>query len=250
MNIIFQSFISIFIVSLISLIGAFTLSFSSVRLKKILIFLVSFSAGALLGDVFFHLLPEIIAEKNNLPPSSALIFISGILAFFLLEKIVNWRHCHDVECSEHSGKILAVMNLVGDGFHNFLDGLIIAGSFISGVPLGFSTALAVALHEIPQEIGDFGVLLHSGLSAKKALFLNFLSALLAIFGGLSAFFLSSRLADFSSLILPFTAGGFIYIALADLIPELHKEKSAGKSLLQLFSIILGIATLSSLLLFE
>ena len=244
MNPIYQSLLAVLAISLISLIGVFTLSLQTARLKKILIFLVSFSAGALIGDTFIHLLPE-INDQFGFSTQISLYIILGIILFFILEKFLHWHHCHHPEsCSDHP-KNLATINLVGDAFHNFIDGAVIAGSFLAGPVIGFSTAIAVALHEIPQEIGDFGILLHAGLTRTRALFLNFISALFAFLGAI-AVFLTSNSENLMPFILSLTAGGFIYIALADLIPELHKENAPAKSILQLITFLLGIAVMLSL----
>ena len=162
---------SVFIVSLISLIGIFTITLGTNILKKILLFLVSFSAGALLGDTFIHLIPE-MAESGFTIKTSACI-LSGIILFFIIEKFLHWRHCHIPTSKQHPHPLAAV-NLVGDGLHNFIDGTLIAGSYLVSVPLGISTTIAVILHEIPQEMGDFGVLLYAGVRRFRALFYNFL----------------------------------------------------------------------------
>src|SRR3989344_3303920 len=171
LNYVVYTLASVFIVSLVSLIGVLTLSFRTSTLKKCLIYFVSFSAGALLGDVFIHLLPGIIEEKG-FELSVSLFILFGILFSFTVEKIINWRHCHHPTTKEHPHPF-AIMNLVGDLMHNFLDGLVIGASYLINVPVGIATTLAVVLHEIPQEIGDFGVLLHGGFSKGKALFFNF-----------------------------------------------------------------------------
>jgi len=232
------SILSVIAVSLISLVGIITLAVKLEKLKKILIFFVSFSAGALLGGAFFHLLPEVVTEIG-FDRRVSFLLIGGIILFFLLEKYVHWRHCHEPDCPEHP-QHLATMNLVGDGIHNFLDGIIIAASYLISIPLGVSATLAIIFHEIPQEIGDFGVLLHSGLSKTKALLYNLLSASLALIGVLAGLFFGKTLENFTVYILPIAAAGFIYIALADLIPELHKEKKSRQLFVQLFSLILGL----------
>jgi zinc and cadmium transporter len=242
------SLISVIAVSLISLVGAIALLFNDVWLKKILIILVGFSAGALVGDAFLHLLPEIVATWGY-GTVTALMLIGGLLLFFILEKYVHWRHCHEPDCHEHSHH-LAVMNLVGDGFHNFLDGLIIASSYIISWPLGLTTTLAIVLHEIPQEIGDFGVLLHSGFSKKKAIFYNLLSALIAVLGVIFGLLLGQSFANFNFAIMPIAAAGFIYIAMSDLIPELHKETKINKSLVQFLFFLLGIGLMYLFTFFE
>jgi len=237
--------ISIFIVSLISLIGIFTLSIKIEKLKKIMIYLVSFSAGALLGDVFIHLFPEIVKDFGfSLKISIFILF--GILFFFIIEKFVHWQHCH-MPITKHHQHPFALMNLVGDSVHNFIDGLIIGASYIASIPIGIATTIAVILHEIPQEIGDFGVLIHGGFTKKRALFINFLTALTAILGGLVSLLLIN-VNGLNSFLLPFAAGSFIYIAGSDLIPELHKETEIKKSLIQLLTFILGIIIMFSLLL--
>ena len=242
------TFGSVLIVSLLSLVGVFTLPLKEKTLKSTLLFLVSFSAGALFGDAFIHLVPEAVSKQGfSLTVSFGLL--AGIVFFFILEKFIHWRHCH-VPTSEHHPHPLAVMNIIGDGVHNFLDGLVIGGSYIASMQLGIATTIAVILHEIPQEIGDFGVLLHAGFTKKKALFFNFISALTAVAGAIVAFTLAENAAVISGAIIPFTAGGFIYIAGSDLIPELHKETDERKSAIQLMSFVLGIAVMAALIFLE
>ncbi|MFA4833949.1 MAG: ZIP family metal transporter [Patescibacteria group bacterium] len=238
------TFLSVIIVSLLSFIGALSLALNPEKLKKITIFFVSLSAGTLLGDSFIHLLPEMVKEKDY-SPSVWLWVLGGIIVFFILEKIVCWRHCHIPTSIEHPHH-LGPMNLIGDGLHNFIDGLVIAGSFLINPPLGLATTLAIVAHEIPQEIGDFGVLIHAGYSRAKALLFNFCSALLAVFGALIALLVGPQTENFSAFIIPFTAGGFIYIATADLIPELKKESRFWQSLSQLLSILLGLGIMFGL----
>jgi len=226
---------STFIVCLISLIGAFTFAVNDKLLARILFSLIGFSAGALIGGAFLHLLPEAL-EKS----SSPLIFyylILGIVFFFLMERYFHWRHCHEDDCHVHA---FTYLNLFGDGIHNFIDGMVIAGSFVVSVKLGIVTTLAIILHEIPQELGDFGVLIYGGFSKRKALFYNFISALAAMAGALLGFFIADFAQGFSGFILPFTAGGFIYIATSDLIPEIHKEKNFKRSTAAFFAFLLGI----------
>jgi zinc and cadmium transporter len=229
--------LSVLIVSLASLVGVITLSLSNKLLKKSILFLVSFAAGALFGDVFFHLFPEII--QTGFDFSIAFGVLMGILLFFILEKILHWQHCHDQDCKTHN-KPLAIMNLVGDAFHNFIDGVLIAGSYLVNIPLGVATTIAVLFHEIPQEMGDFGILLHSGYSKTKALLFNFFVSLAAFLGAILTFFIAPLIENFTTHIIPITIGGFLYIAGSDLIPELHKETQLQKGLLYLVGIILGI----------
>ncbi|NQT29521.1 MAG: ZIP family metal transporter [Candidatus Saganbacteria bacterium] len=229
---------AVILVSLVSFIGLLTISINIQALKKVLMYLVSLSAGALLGAAFFHLIPEAVEESGfGLPLASYIL--AGILTFFVLEKIICWRHCH-VPTSKNHPHPVAFMNLIGDAFHNFIDGMIIAGSFLASVPLGISTTIAVILHEIPQEIGDFGVLLHAGFGRFKALWFNFVCALTAVLGAILILALNIEVHTLSSFLVPFTAGGFIYIAGADLIPELKKEIRPLNSLMQLFFLLLGL----------
>ncbi|MEK6848811.1 MAG: ZIP family metal transporter [Nanoarchaeota archaeon] len=235
---------SVIIVSFLSLLGIFFISMHEKKLRGILLLLVSFSTGALLGDVFLHLLPE--SSKNGLSFSASIYILSGILVFFVLEKIIHWRHCHLPESKEHIHPF-AMLNLFGDGVHNFLDGILIGASYLASLPLGIATTFAIIFHEIPQEIGDFGVLLHGGFTKKKALLFNFVSAVSAILGTIAVLILGKNV-NIESFFVPFTAGAFIYIAGADLIPELHKELSLKKSFLQLTALLLGISIMTLLLL--
>lgn len=240
----FYSLISVIIVSLISLVGVFTLSIGEERLKKILLYLVSFAAGAMLGDVFIHIVPEVAASVGfNLKIS--LLFLAGIILFFILEKFIHWRHCHNPACLDHPRPV-AFINLFGGGLHNLLDGMMIAGSYLVSLPLGLATTMAVVLHEIPHEMGDFGILVHGGFSRQKAIWLNLLSASVAIIGAILVLSLNDSLTGLTVAILPLTAGSFIYIAGSDLVPELHKEVAPKKSLIQLLCLVLGIAVMAVL----
>ena len=232
------SLVSVFIISLTSFVGVFFLSFKKETLQKILFFLVSFAAGGMLGGVFFHLLPEAIEDLGH-GLNFSLAILAGILAFFVLEKFIAWRHCHIPTSEEHPHPVV-FMNLIGDAFHNFLDGVVVAASFMTNFSLGLATSLATIFHEIPQEIGDFGVLIHGGFTHKKALLLNFASALTAVLGAVLTLFVGMKFVVLSKLIIPFTAGTFIYIAGSDLIPELHKETQLWKSTIQLMGLILGL----------
>ncbi|HII39449.1 TPA: ZIP family metal transporter [Candidatus Micrarchaeota archaeon] len=239
--------VSLLLVSAVSLVGILVFWLKPTHLTKALLVTVSFSAGTLLGDAFVHLLPE--AVENGFTLQVSLSFLAGVIAFFVLEKFVHWRHCHQPTSREHPHSF-GVMNLVGDAFHNFIDGLIVGGSYIVSLPLGIATTTAVVLHEIPQEMGDFGVLLSAGFSKRKAITLNLLTALTAVLGGVAAFALSSSVDGFSTALIPFTAGGFVYIAVADLIPEMHKETKPVKSAMQLIGIAAGIGIMIALLALE
>ena len=240
--------LSVFVVSLISLIGVFTLSISREKLEKMLIYLVSLSAGTLLGDAFIHLIPEAYREIPNqaLP---AIYILSGILTFFILEKFIHWRHCHKIASQDHPHPFSYVI-LVGDSAHNLIDGMIIAASFLVSIPIGVATTLAVILHEIPHEIGNFGSLVYGGFSRSKALIFNFLSALAAVLGAVIVLSINYDIANITSFLIPFAAGGFIYIASSDLIPELHKNTEIKKTILQTLIFILGIGLMFSLLFLE
>lgn len=240
--------VSVFVVSLISLLGVLTFSVEIERLRKILMYLVSFSAGALLADAFIHLLPGVTAD-SGFTLTISLSLLGGILVFFILEKVIKWQHCHDPECEEHI-RSFAYMNIFGDALHNFIDGVIIAASYIISLNVGIATTLAVIFHEIPQEIGEFGLLLHGGFSRTRALLVNFLSALTAVLGAVVALFISGTVSDMQNILVPIAAGGFIYIAGSDLIPEMHKELSLRKSIIQIISLLLGVVIMVMLLWIE
>lgn len=233
--------VSVLVVSLISLIGVLIILLKQAQIKKFLLFMVSFAAGAMLGDVFIHLLPELM-EEGSFGLMTSVYILSGILIFFILEKILHWRHCHHTATKSHIHP-LAMMNLVGDAIHNFIDGLLIAGSYFLSIPVGIATTIAVILHEIPQEMGEFGVLLHSGMKIKKALAFNFLSALTAILGALVVLGLGLSGHDITDKVIPITIGSFLYIANADLIPELHKDVIIKNSVIQLISFLIGVGVM-------
>jgi len=223
------------VVSLVSLIGIFSLLLKEGLLNKLLIMLIGFSAGGLIGGAFLHLLPEALEQA-----SSHIVFpylILGFIAFFILEKYFHWRHCHEGVCSVHA---FTYLNLIGDGIHNFTDGLVIGASFIVSIDFGIITTLVIIMHEIPQEIGDFGVLVYGGFSKLKALYYNFVIALTCVLGTVVGYFISVYIQNFSPFLLPFTAGGFIYIAACDLVPELHKQKDLKKSVFSMSAFLCGI----------
>ncbi|MGB9613252.1 MAG: ZIP family metal transporter [Candidatus Margulisiibacteriota bacterium] len=226
---------STLIISLLSLIGIITLTLKEQTSKQILLLLVGFSAGALAGGAFLHLIPEALEKLQS--TATFIYVLLGFSLFFLMERFLKWRHCHEGKCDIHA---FTYLNLFGDGLHNFIDGLVIAASFVAGIPLGITTSIAVASHEIPQELGDFGVLVYGGFQPAKALFYNLLSALTAVLGGVVGFYLSESIAGLATALLPITAGGFIYIAASDLIPELHKEKDHNKANLAFVLFLLGI----------
>jgi len=237
---------SVTTVSLIAFVGIIFVGLKENLLRRVLTALVGFASGTLLGGALLHLLPEALNEANPIEIPFYYVIL-GIVSFFALEKFLYWRHCHEEECPVHT---FVYLNLVGDGIHNFIDGMIIAAtyivSFASGnYQLGLATTLAVIFHEIPQEIGDFGVLIYGGLSKKKALTYNFISALTAILGAVVTYFLVN-IQSVATLLVSFAAGGFIYVAATDLMPELHKKSQAEASLMQLIAIVLGIGLMAYL----
>jgi len=240
--------VSVLLVSLISLIGVASLSLSERRLNQILFLLVSLAVGGMLGDAFLHLLPEAYARSQG-SLDTPLAVLAGIFGFFTLEKILRWRHEHPYQ-SRRSLQPLGYVNLAADGIHNLVDGMLIGASYLVSLPVGIATTIAVILHEIPQEIGDFGILLHAGFSKRSALLFNFLSGCLAIAGAALALLAGAELQGFTAVMLPFTAGGFIYVAGSDLLPELHKEREPFRSGVQLVAAGSGIGIMLLLTLLE
>ena len=242
------SLLSVLAVSLISFIGLLAFSIKIQSLKKILIYVVAFAAGAMFGGAFLHLLPELI-EKSGFTLNIPYLILFGIVLFFSLEKMVHWHH-HHMHFGKEFTHPFAIMNLIGDGFHNFIDGLIIGVSYLASVSTGIAVTMAILLHEIPQEISDFGVLLHGGFTKRKALLFNFLSALSAVMGTIIALILSNYIENIQYFVIPIAIGGFIYVAGSDLIPELHKEFGIKKAILELSAFVLGILVMAALLLLE
>ncbi len=236
------SLISVLIVSIVSLVGIVSLILKREILNKITLLLVSLAVGTLFGDVFLHLIPETYEKINN-SLKIGLLVVSGILLFFVLEKFLRWRHVH---ITGDSVKPVAFINIVGDGLHNFIDGVLISASYAVSIELGIATTITVLMHEIPQEIGDFGILIHSGFSPKKALLFNFASALSSFLGVFLVMWLSKSAEDLVYMLIPVTAGGFIYIAGSDLIPELHHKTDIKNSLLQFVFMIAGIVIMAVL----
>lgn len=237
------SMLAIAAVSSLSVAGAVVLFLRAETLQRALLLLISFAAGALLGDAFLHIVPE-VAEASGFDLTASVSLLSGVVAFFVLEKVLHWHHAH----LPHEEVIhpVGVSNLVGDGLHNFIDGAIIAAAFSASPQLGMATAVAVALHEIPQELGDFAILLHAGTAPKRALLLNFVTAL-AAFAGAAMTLAIVPIETVERFFLPFTAGAFLYIAATDLIPELHKEAEPLKSTVQAGALVLGMGVMGALL---
>ena len=228
------------VVSSISLVGILFTGLKESPSDRLLEYFVSFAAGGLLGGAFLHLLPEAAGSGD---PRMFSYVLAGILVFFIVEKFLKWRHCHAGHCDAHT---FTYVNLIGDGVHNFIDGMVIAASFAQDIRLGVATTIAVAIHEIPQEIGDYAILVYGGFSKKRALTWNFLSALLAILGAVIAFFFLGGSFLMKNFLVPFTAGGFIYMALVDLMPELHKKSRYGKLSAQIAALLAGIGLMGLL----
>ena len=227
------------IVSLVSLVGISLLSLNKKTMDTIVFLILSFAIGTLLAAAFFDLLPEAIAKLDS--SSVFTTTLVGIMAFFILERIVHWHHEHH-DHAKHE-KPVAWLVLIGDGIHNFFDGVAIAASFLTSMEVGITTTLAIIVHEIPQELSDFTLLRYAGFSTRKALAFNLLSAVTAIIGAVLFYYLASQVRNFEPYGLAFAAGAFIYIAGTDLLPELHKEEENSKSVIQLIAMICGIITI-------
>lgn len=214
--------------------------------------LISYAIGALLGAAFLEVLPHAVIASGDASASGATI-LAGILGFFVLEKLVLWRHCHIESCEGHEPQVhghgldhgrSGLLILVGDTFHNFVDGVLIAAAFMEDIRLGIVTALAIIAHEIPQEVGDFVILLHSGYSKGRALAYNLLSSLATLVGGMLAWYTLSAAQNVVPVMLSLGAASMIYVAVADLIPGLHKRPELAATLQQVTLIVLGIATIA------
>ena len=229
------SLASTLILSLFSIIGVFFLKVRESFTLKIIFILVALAAGCLMGGTFFHMLPK-AAEILGFKLTGVYLLI-GFVLFFLLERLIRWRHCHIGVCDIHP---VSYLSLIGDSVHNFFDGVIIAGSFLIDIHTGILTSIIIFAHEIPQELGDFGVLVHSGISAKKALLLNFLVSLTSIFGAVLGYFAFAQLDHLLPYILAIASGNFLYIAACDLVPEFHKEKSQKRAFTAFFVFCLAL----------
>lgn len=240
------TFGSVILVSLMAFIGALSLALREDLLHRVVFALVSFAAGALFGGAFLHLLPRSAAEYG-FTTATGLYLLSGLVAFFIIDKYVHWHHHHfrEEECEECVEPV-TYMILLGDGFHNVIDGIVIAASYLASVPTGIAATLAVILHEIPQEIGDFGVLVHGGFSVRRALFYNFVSALTAVVGAAAVILAADTVTGIDRILLPFAAGGFIYIAGTDLLPEFKEETDTRKATIQTGTFLIGLAVMYGL----
>lgn len=231
------------VVSLVSVLAALALSIKPNFLDKVIKMLIALSIGALLGGAFLHLLPEAVTETAN----PFLFVLVGIVLFMLIEKLLHWRHCHEGKCEKHP---VTYLTLIGDTVHNFVDGIIIAGAFLADWRVGIIAVIAILLHEIPQELGDFAILVYGGFTKVRAIYLNFVTALTAILGGIVGYFFLDKVTNTLPYVLAIAAGGFIYVALADLIPELHHEKSRQKQILLFLVVIFGMMLMYLLRFFE
>lgn len=250
---ILPAILAVGLVSAVSLVGIVTLAWNEARLRRVLFILISVAAGALLGDAFIHLLPEAFAEAESALTVSLLV-LAGFFTFFVLEKFLQWHHVHadePLDAAEHA-RIHPVghLVLVSDGMHNLIDGVAIGAAFMVSPAVGIATTAAILLHEIPQEIGDFALLVHAGFSRTQALIMNLFSAVSAFAGVGLAFVLAGFFESAAPLIAAFSAGMFIYIAGSDLIPELHKTSGLKKSLTQLVAIGVGVLVMALLLFLE
>lgn len=236
MNSLILGFLAVVIVSIIPALGFITLYISRDKLDKYMHYLVSFAVGALLGNAIIHLLPEVLEETSN-QKLSVLMIIGGVILFYSIEQFLKWRHCHEKTTKEHPHPV-AVMNQIGDTAHNFLDGMLIVSSFMVNTHLGIVTTLAIILHEIPQEIADFSILLYAKWPIKKIVLVNIISAIAALIGVILGYFSNLLISGFAHNAVALTAGGFIYIACTDLIPDLHSK--GGERLIERFTQLLFI----------
>ncbi len=232
---------SVSIISLIALVGVVALALTERFLKRSVFYLVSFAAGAMFGDAFIHLIPH-TAKNFGITHFTGLYLILGLVISFIVESFIHWHHSHHYgdECEECVDPE-AYMIIIGDSVHNFIDGVVIAASYLASIPVGLATTFAVFLHEFPQEIGDFGVLVHGGFSRLRAVFYNFLSALTSFMGAGLVLFLSLNTESMNQFLLPMAAGGFIYIAGSDLIPQVKDRGNLFQSLAHISLFILGAA---------
>jgi zinc and cadmium transporter len=226
------------LMSAIAVVGSVTLLLKEATLNRIVMPLVAFAAGSLLGGAFFHMLPAAL-EKAPAITAVFLWVLIGFALFFALEQFLHWHHCH--RASSDCKKPLTYLILLGDGLHNFLGGLGVAGVFLIDIRLGITAWLAAAAHEVPQELGDFGVLIHGGWNRGRALLLNLISGLTFLLGGMVAYAASARI-DVGFLV-PFAAGNFIYIGASDLVPEVNKHRDVGANVIHFGSFVAGIALL-------
>lgn len=221
--------------------AALLLAFPEGVRQRLLPCLLAYATGTLLGAAFLGMLPNALGQAPALAISATVL--AGLVAFFLLEKLVLWRHCHDSDCDVH-GHVGGRLILIGDAFHNFVDGVVIAAAFLVSPPLGIATALAVIAHEIPQELGDFAILLHSGMEKARAFAYNLLSSLATLPGVVAGWFWLDQMREAIPFVLAISAASFIYIAVADLVPGLHRQMGIESMLRQFLLLMAGIATIA------
>ncbi len=249
MSVLVNTLAATFAVSLASLIGMFALSLNHETLHRVLFVLIAFSAGSILGASLFDLLPEAVELVEG--SEVFMIIAFGFVAFFVLERLIYWYHGHGH--SEDIGREgggatrgFAYLNLVGDFIHNTIDGMIIAASFLEGLQLGLATTIAVAFHELPQEIGDYGILVYAGFERRRALLTNFVAATAVVLGGLLALAFIETAHGLSGWLIAFSAGSFLYLSASELVPEMHEERGFARSAVQLLIFLVGLATIWSL----
>ncbi len=241
--------LSVVLVSLVSFIGALTLFLNREKVQSLLTMFLGLSVGTLLGASILHLLPQALEKNGDYNNNVGILILLGVIVFFALDNLIHWHHSHHFSTTEKPN--VAFLNVFGDGLHNFMDGLIIAGSYMISIPLGITTTIAVIIHEIPQELADFGVLIYSGMKTGRALLLNFYSAAIAIVGAIIGLVFGAESDVFLKLILPFGTGAFIYIGCSNLIPELMGKKIALKNRLSnMLFICIGLVIMYLLVFLE
>jgi len=228
---------SVILISTISFAGVIGLALGEERFHRLLKVFIAFASGSLLAAAFLDMMPEAMKEigEKALP-----MVLFGLIVFFIVEKFIHWHHCGKEECDMHP---TAYLNLLGGSVHNAMDGVTIAAAYIASIPLGVVTTIAISMHEIPREFGDFSVLVHCGMKPRKALYYNFISATTAVLGAVLGFVFLSKIQAWVPYVVSAAAGGFIYVATADLMPELHKENRLPKLLSQSFALIAGVLVL-------
>jgi zinc and cadmium transporter len=247
MQTIIYAIASVIIVSLISVVGALPFILKKNVSQGILVFLLSVSVGVLLSTVFLDFLPEVFEAGHadgGHSLSAPLYILFGFIVMFVIEKFVHWHHskkCENGDCGHSHAYSVAPLNLIGDGIHNFIDGLVIAGAYTVSITVGIAATISIIFHEIPQEIADFGVLLYSGMQKKRAIIFNLLSGLTALVGTIIGLFLIHSIEGFNQIVIPFAAGNFIYIAASNLVPQLHRKCSVWEDVMHVSAIILGVA---------
>ncbi len=246
MIVLIEIFLSVLLISLISLVGSGLIFFRKINFKEKIYYMISFAAGTMLAAAFFDIIPE---SFNEIGLNSINYILGGIILFLLIEKYIHWHHCNTERCEEKHKKVkpYVFLNLIGDGLHNFIDGAVIAAAYMTNFELGLITTFSVAVHELPQEIGDFSILLKGGLKFKQGILFNFITALAAFLGMFLAITASKYIENLTPILLSIAAGGFIYLSLSDIVPETHKETEPKKIFKQTLLMILGIALVYGLM---